>query len=228
MAIDEGVGRLMKTLRETGQLENTLVVYTADQGFSLGQHGLNQKVAPYDAAIASPLILYHTGKLVAGKFCKHPVNAPDLVRYFCTVAGVNVPWKMHGRDIRPLLANPETEDWHQPMIMTHTGRTYGDDTSAIPVDESMYVVGGVPWYVLLRDGRYKYIRYLLEGETEELYDLDADPEELKNLAKLPEQKQRLVKLRALAIAELKNTGAKFADHLPETAAMKDAAPNASK
>lgn len=219
MAIDEGVGRLIAALRETGQLENTLIVYTADQGFALGEHGMNQKVAPYDAAIASPLILYHAGKLPAGKFCRHPINAPDLVQYFCSVADVDVPWKMHGRDIRPLLANPETDDWRQPMLMTHTGRRYGNDTSPIPTGEPMYVVGGVPWYVLLRDGRYKYIRYLLDGETEELYDLAADPEELDNLAMHPDQQQRLVALRERAIAELKRTGAEFADELPPTAAM---------
>ena len=46
MAIDEGVGRLIETLRQTGQLENTLIVYAADQGFALGQHGMNNKVAP--------------------------------------------------------------------------------------------------------------------------------------------------------------------------------------
>ena len=84
-------------------------MYTADQGFGLGEHGFNQKVAPYDSTVASPLIIRHAGKLPEGKVCRHPVNGPDLVQLFCDTAGVTVPWKMHGRDIRPLLQNPESD-----------------------------------------------------------------------------------------------------------------------
>ena len=61
LAIDENVGRLMKSLRETGQLENTLVVFTSDQGFAWGQHGMKSKVAPHDAAVAAPLIIRPVG-----------------------------------------------------------------------------------------------------------------------------------------------------------------------
>ncbi len=217
LAIDEGVGQLVGTLKETGQLENTIVIYTADQGFALGQHGFNQKVAPYDANLASALIVQHEGHIPAGKVCRHPINAPDLVRYFCQSAGVNVPWKMHGRDIRPLLKNPETTDWRSPTLMTHTGRMYGDDTFPIPTDERLTVTGnGIPWYALLRDGKYKYIRNLQEGEMEEVYDLHSDPEELVNLALLPENQSLLAELRAKTITELKATDAKFADSMPPT------------
>ncbi len=219
MAIDEGVGRLVTALEETGQLENTLIVYTADQGFGLGEHGFNTKVAPYDATVASPLILRHVGKLPEGKVCKHPVNAPDLVKYFCDTAEVNVPWKMHGRDIRPLLKNPETADWNSPLIFTHTGRNYGSDTDTIPTDGALYDTADVPWYALLRDGKYKYIRTFVEGEIEEVYDLERDPEELDNLAVKEENRKLLARFRKEAIQELKRTDAKFVGVLPKTAAM---------
>ncbi len=221
MAIDEGVGQLVQALRASGQLENTIIVYTADQGYSLGQHGMNQKVAPYDAAVASPLILWRPGMIPQGKTCRHPVNAPDMVEYFAHLTGVRIPWKTHGRDIRPLIENPETTEWDAPMIMTHTGRCYGEYTTPLPgpQDDAMNVVGGIPWYVLLRDGPYKYIRYMIPGETEELYDLAADPEELQNLAVDPQHQQRLQRLRTLAIAELKKTDAEFADALPPTRQM---------
>jgi arylsulfatase A-like enzyme len=62
-AIDEGVGQLIAALRETGQLENTLIVFTADQGYAMGEHGLNRKLAPYDASFASPLIVCQPGKV---------------------------------------------------------------------------------------------------------------------------------------------------------------------
>ena len=220
LAIDEGVGRIMDTLRETGQLENTLIVYAADQGFALGEHGMNQKVAPYDAAMASPMIMSYSGKIPQGKTCRHPVNAPDVVRFFCETAKIELPWRTDGRDIQPLIADPENVTWTSPMLMTHTGRRYGSDTDQMPDRTALYQVGGVPWYVLLRDGKYKYVRYLVDGEVEEIYDLDADPEELVNLSIHPQHQQLLEELRQKAIVELKRTHAGFVEHMPPTAAMK--------
>ncbi len=219
LAIDEGVGQLIRALRETGQLDNTIVVYTADQGFSLGQHGLNQKVAAYDAAIASPLIISQPSRIPMGKICQHPINAPDLVRWLCESASVELPWQTHGRDITPLIEDAARSDWNEPMIMTHTGRVYGDDTSPLPTDGPLYIVGDIPWYVLLRQGKYKYIRHFVEGEIEEIYDLQSDPEELVNLAVADDYQLLLETLRDQAIAELRRTDAAFADELPPTQAM---------
>lgn len=215
MAIDEGVGRLVQSLKDTGQLDNTLIVYAADQGYGLGEHGFNQKVAPYDATLASPFIVSHANKIPTDRVCKHPVNSADIVELMCNWAQVDIPWKMHGRDIRPLIENPGSTDWTRPMLITHTARSYGSDTDVIPTDERLTIVGNVPWYAMLRDGKYKYIRTLLEGETEELYDLEQDPEELTNLAHQSEHRDRMEVLRAKTIAELKATDAKFADNLPK-------------
>lgn len=214
MAVDEGVGQLMDALRETGQLDNTLVIYAADQGYGLGEHGFNQKVAPYDATVASPLIISQPNRLPSGKLCMHAVNAPDLVDFICRWAGVEIPWKMDGRDIRPLVLNPENARWDEPMLMTHTARSYGEDTREIPTDDRLTIVGKVPWYALLRSGKYKYIRNLVAGEMEELYDLQSDPEELHNLALEPQYRSLLVKLRSQAISELRRTDAGFVDKLP--------------
>lgn len=219
LAIDEGVGKVMAALKESGQLENTLVVYTADQGYALGEHGFSQKQAPYDATLASPLIISRPGTLPEGKVCRHPVNSPDLVATFCKVAQVEVPWKLHGRDLTPLLRDPQTTAWNSSMLMTHTGRHYGDDTRVIPTGKELTDPGGVPWWVLLRDGRFKYVRTLVAGEIEELYDLDSDPEELRNLASRAEHGVLLKTLRDKAIAELRRADAPFVDALPATKAM---------
>lgn len=219
MAVDEGVGRLMKALEASGQLENTLVVYTADQGYGLGEHGFNQKVAPYDATVASPLIICPpasspSSASAAGGVCAHAVNAPDLVDYMCRTAGVTIPWKLHGRDIRSLMEDPTGQGWKQPMLMTHTGRNYGSDTDVIPTDDVLTNTSDVPWYALLRDGKYKYIRTFVEGEMEELYDLEQDPEELVNLALHADHADRLASLRRKAMDELRRTDAGFTDALP--------------
>src|SRR5947199_6997451 len=87
-SLDEGVGALVAALKETGQLENTLVVYTADQGFAMGEHGMRMKIAPYDANYRSPLIVSRPGTVPAGGTCKQVANAPDLIATFFTTAGV--------------------------------------------------------------------------------------------------------------------------------------------
>jgi arylsulfatase A-like enzyme len=218
MAVDEGVGKVIAALEASGQLENTLIVYSADQGFGLGEHGFNQKVAPYDATVSSPMIVRWAKHIPEGKVCKHPINAPDLMDLFCRTAGVTIPWKTHGRDIRPLLENPARTDWNKPLLMTHTSRNYGEETRVIPTDESLISSSGVPWYALLRHGKYKYVRNLVPGETEELYDLDEDPDELINLANRPDQSARLTELRQKTIEELRRTDAPFVDSMPKTKA----------
>jgi arylsulfatase A-like enzyme len=214
MAIDEGVGRLLSTLEETGQLADTLVVFSSDQGFALGEHGLSAKLAPYDAAIASPLIMSRPGTLPTGVVRSRPVNSADLAATLCRQAGVEIPWEMHGRDFSPLLADGAQEPPAPPMLLTNTGREYGSDTATVPVGEAMFEQAGVPWWALLRVGPHKYVRTLVPGEVEEVYDLTADPEELANLALDPTHRPLLERLRQTALAELRRTGAAFVDTLP--------------
>jgi arylsulfatase A-like enzyme len=217
-AIDEGVGRVIDALRESGQLEKTLVVYTADQGYAMmGEHGLNSKLAPYDASYASPLIVSRPGTIPQGKVCARPVNSADLVATFFSTAGLPRPWTMHGHDLTPLLLDPANGAWDHPTLMTHTGRHYGSDTNDL--SRAANEDQGVPWWAMLRDGRYKYVRYLIPGEVEELYDLQADPEELKNLAPDPAHAERLERLRVRTVDELRRTEAGFAGALPPASTM---------
>ena len=217
LSLDEGVGELMKALKETGQLENTLVVFTADQGFSMGQHGFRTKLAPYDANYASPLIISQPGTIPEGKHCPQCVNAPDLVATFHARAGIEQPWKMHGRDISPLLSDPDTL-WPHPCIYEHTGHHYGSDVTQVLKDGGKDSVhNNVPWYAAIRTDHYKYIRYLQPGHTEELYDLQADPEELTNLVGRDDQTKIVANLRSKLDTELRRTGADFVDLLPEPA-----------
>ncbi len=212
-AIDEGVGQLLAALKETGQLDNTLVVYTSDQGFAWGQHGFAWKYAPYEANLRCPLLVRLPGRVAEGRVCRHPVGGVDLVPTLLAMAGVEPPWEMHGHDFSSLLANPEA-DWPHPVLIEQTGRRYGADTRTIPSGE-MSRHGGVPWYAFLRDGRYKYIRTFESDEIEELYDLQSDAEELENLAYDEAHRARLKEFRTRLVAELNRTGAPFVGHLPE-------------
>ncbi len=221
LAIDEGVGRLMETLIETGQDENTLVVFTSDQGFAWGQHGFKSKVAPYHSTVAAPLIIRPAGEHpVAGKVVDEPVSGVDIAPTFFAQAGLPLPWEMHGYDLSPLLTSREAT-WQHPAMLVHTAKKYGSATDVIPGkdDPSLYHGPGVPWYVMLAEGKFKYIRTLIEGEIEELYDLQKDPQELNNLASSPEHTSVLERLRRETVKELRRTEAGFVDALPPTAAI---------
>ncbi len=211
LALDEGISRVLKALDDTGQRESTLVIWTSDQGFAWGQHGFRHKVAPYDATIRSPLVISMPGRIPAGGVSPRPVAGVDLVPTIFSFAGIDLPWAMHGEDLTPLLMDPGRE-WPHPALLTATGRIYGSDTDEIPEGEGV-LHNGVPWYVMLVEGRYKYIRPMIT-DLEELYDLRADPEELDNLAVKPAFRDTLLRLRALALAELREDGAGFVDNLP--------------
>src|SRR5699024_9402811 len=121
---------LIAALKASGQLDNTLVVYTADQGFAMGEHGLRMKIAPYDASYRSPLIVSMPGRVATGKSCRYTPNAPDLISTVFAVAGVTPPADLHGRDLTPLLKDPSAK-WDHPVLYEHTGHDYGDDVAKV-------------------------------------------------------------------------------------------------
>jgi arylsulfatase A-like enzyme len=206
-AVDEGVGELMAALKETGQLSNTLVIYTADQGYAMGEHGLRMKIAPYDASYRSPLIVSMPGAVAAGGTCPQSPNAPDLVATIFKLAGVELPEGLHGRDLTPLFKEPAA-NWLYPCLYEHTGHDFGDDVARILRDDPQAATyQKVPWYTAVVERGLKYIRYLQPGVPEELYDLDSDPGELNNLFGDERHAQQLDRLREALAAELKRTNA---------------------
>ncbi len=211
LAIDEGVGRLLAVLKETGQLDNTLIVYTSDQGFAWGQHGFAWKVAPYDANLRAPFIVRFPKRFARGKVCRHPVGALDLIPTFFALAETPLPWKMHGRDLSPILKNPEAP-WPHPVMLEHFGWAFGEETDGGVTTKKAF--SAVPWWLSVRDERYKYIRTLVPNEVEELYNLESDPEELHNLALDPRHRELLVEYRRRLRDELKRTDAELVKNLP--------------
>ena len=215
-ALDEGVGKVIEALKKTGQLDNTLIVFTSDQGFAWGQHGFKWKYAPYDANLRAPLIVRLPGKVAENKVCTHAVGGHDLIPTFFSMSGMALPWEMHGHDITPILKEPEAE-WDHPVLMENTKYYYGKDTEK----ENRPGWNGVPCWVFLRKGKYKYIRTLVENEIEELYDLDTDPEELVNLALDPEHKKTLLSYRQQLLDELKRTKAGMVKNLPAVKSLSE-------
>jgi arylsulfatase A-like enzyme len=209
-AVDEGVGKMLAALEATGQLANTLVIYASDQGFANGEHGLLQKVAPYDDAYASPLIVSQPGTIPAGEVCHHSVNAPDLVVTCFAQAGIPLPWKMHGRDFSCLLDDPGNAAWNHPVLFEHTGQHYGAAV-ADALRAGTGIHQNVPYYAAVCQNQLKYIRYVGADLPEELYDLEADPRELRNIINDSRYADHLRELRAAWVAEVRATDAPFLD-----------------
>ena len=208
-ALDEGVGKVMAALKESGQLENTLVIYTADQGFSMGEHGFRTKLAPYDANYRSPLIVSMPGTIAQGKVIPHCVTSPDLVATFHAFAGITPAWAMHGRDLTSVMKDP-SQRWPHPAFYEFTGSVYGREVAKVVNGSPENAVHhNVPWYVVVREDRWKLIHYLEKGVAAELYDLAADPEELRNVVGAPENQAEIGRLRKQLNAELQRTGAGF-------------------
>lgn len=211
-AIDEGVRRILDTLDKTGQRRNTLIIFTSDQGLAFGQHGFfGTKIAAYDANIRSPLLISMPGKVAQGAVVDAPVAGVDLVPTIFAFAGLEHPWEFQGRDLTPLLKDPQAP-WPYPAMLAATGQKFGSDTNVIPAGKDVFHAE-IPWYVMIRERRYKYVRPLIT-DLEELYDMQADPEELDNLAVKAEHQETLKRLRNVAVAELRRNKAGFVDRMP--------------
>jgi arylsulfatase A-like enzyme len=224
VSIDDAVGRIVQKLEDTGQLDNTIIVFTADQGYVWGQHGLKGKIDPYETAIRSPFIVSNPARFPTNKVCKAPINGPDMIRTFHSWADATPAQFMPGRDITPLLENPESEtvldDWSEKAtLMTYVRNRYepkemetrlrNEDWGACMYDTD------TPWYFMIVVKNHKYTRYANPDRIEELYDLENDPEELDNLAIKPQFKSKVLEMRAACIQSIiDNGGSVFADHLP--------------
>jgi hypothetical protein len=113
-----------------------------------------------------------------------------------------------------LLADPEKQ-LDNPLLFTHTARLYGDKFLNAIKDGAFVGQKPKPAYLMMREGRYKYIRHMQEYTIEELYDLEKDARELNNLAVNPAYTPMLIKLRKKAVFEIRKKDGEFIDHLPE-------------
>ncbi|MFN7139379.1 MAG: sulfatase-like hydrolase/transferase [Limisphaerales bacterium] len=225
-AIDEGVGRIMAALEETGQLKDTVVVFTSDQGFAWGHQGLRDKIAPYDASLLAPLLVSFPEKFAKGAVCSVPVNGADIVATFHSLTGLKPAQRLDGRDFSPLLTNPHRSDWtKEPMLQTYTGNLYGNEAISSALQQAKktgnweklvaYPQTGIKAWLMLREGKYKYVRYMYPDYVEELYDLEKDPDELVNLAVRKEHHSLLAELRDKAARGFAAKGGTFVGLLPE-------------
>jgi len=189
--VDENVGRVLDYLEEAGLDENTIVMYSSDQGFYMGEHGWFDKRFMYEESFRTPLLVRWPGVVRPGSVNKDLVQNIDFAETFLDIAGAPIPGDMQGRSIVPLLKGERPADWR---------------------DSLYYHYYEYPaWHMVRRhEGvakqRYKLIRFYGKdvpgGEEWELYDLEKDPQELNNVYGNPEYgkiedrlKKELLRLR---------------------------------
>ena len=202
-AVDENVGKLLSALDELKLAENTVVVFTSDNGFYLGEHTLGDKRSAYDESLRIPLLVRcpMLGPTAQGKIIDQMALNIDLAPTFLDLAGVKVPAEMQGASWRPLLEGKPTP-WRQSFFYEY----FYERPFAIPT------------LLAVRTAGAKLIKYPGHDDWTELFDLKADPYETKNLAGDPAAKELLARMQAELDAQSHAAGyfvPKFADQPPE-------------
>ena len=203
-AVDDSVGTLLDYLDEHDLAENTLVVYTSDQGMFLGDHGWHDKRFMYEESLRMPFIARLPGKIEAGSVGSDMLLNVDFAPTFMDYAGVEVPEEVQGSSGRKMLEGAAPDDWQDSLYYRYWMHTIGHKV--------------IPNYGV-RNERYKLIFYYgvtledthnpeinIEAEWE-LYDLEVDPREMNNVYGRPE----FAEIQAVMLTELNRLQVKTGD-----------------
>ncbi|RIW17209.1 DUF4976 domain-containing protein [Algoriphagus lacus] len=165
-SVDENVGRLLDYLEANGLMENTIIVYTSDQGFYLGEHGWFDKRFIYNESFKTPLLVSWPGKVQPGSRSDELVQNLDFAQTFLEAAGVPAPSDMQGESLLPILTG-ETEKWTRDAVYYH----YYEYPAVHMVKRHYAIV----------TKEYKLVHYYFDVDEWELIDRVKDPQEMKNV-----------------------------------------------
>ncbi|MDB6121627.1 MAG: sulfatase [Pedosphaera sp.] len=190
MAIEEGVGQLLKALEESKQLDNTMVIFTSDNGYFWGEHHLGDKRWAYEESIRDPLFIRYPKLIKPGTMREQMVLNIDIAPTLLELAHAPVSKAIQGRSLVPLLKDAKAE-WRKSALMEYFLEQYYTRT---------------PTWQAVRTDQWKYIHYTELDGMDELYNLKADPYEMKNLIKEESSKATLGDMKAELAKLLKQTG----------------------
>ncbi|MFV0591560.1 MAG: sulfatase [Draconibacterium sp.] len=188
-SLDDNIGRLLDYLKEKGLDKNTLIVYTSDQGFYMGEHGWFDKRFMYEQSLRTPLLMHLPEGYTRRGEVSEMVQNIDYAPTFLDMAGVEIPKEIQGESLKPLMQNEKPEKWRDAIYYHYY---------EFP-NEHM-----VKRHYGIRTDRYKLIHFYNNIDEWEFYDLKTDPEEMHNLidseeyaGKIEEVKEKLVGLQEL-------------------------------
>lgn len=193
--IDNAIGRFMKVLEDAGLADNTIVVYTADNGYHMGNRGLAGKWSHYDESIRVPLIIAdpRVPKQSFGQVTEAAALNVDLPATFLNWAGVEIPSRYEGRSLKRIVEGTQALDWRTETFHEHFA-----------------VRNRIPAFEGIRTDRFKYVRYFDHSNYEFLHDLETDPDELVNLAFVPKYEGLLQEMRERTTARVNEMGGPLA------------------
>ncbi len=182
-ALDDSVGRVLEFLEESGLDGNTIVIYSSDQGFFLGEHGWYDKRWMYEPSLATPLIVRWPGVTEAGSTCDAMVQNIDMAPTFVDLASAESLPGAHGASLVPLLEGRPPEDWRTAVYYHYLQRDSGRTSHTV-----------APHYGI-RTERHK-LMYVYDLGFWELYDLIEDPDEMHNLIADPQRAELIEELKS--------------------------------
>ncbi|WKN44669.1 sulfatase family protein [Tunicatimonas pelagia] len=169
-SVDDGVGEVLDYLDENGLADNTIVVYTSDQGFYLGEHGWFDKRFMYEQSFRTPLLVRYPKEIEAGMESDALVQNLDIAPTFLDYAGIDIPEPMQGESFRKLVGG-ETDEWRDAVYYTYY------EYPSVHMVKRHYGVA---------TDRYKLMHFYYDIDEWEMYDLEKDPNEMQNVYDDPE------------------------------------------
>ncbi|WP_430443688.1 sulfatase family protein [Sphingorhabdus contaminans] len=188
-AVDDSLGRLFAYLRQHRLDKDTLVVFTSDNGYQIGEHGLIDKRTAYEPSVRVPLLVWEPGSVPAGVTNRGIVRNLDFAPTFLDMAGVSRPQQFEGQSAWPLWSGATSADDWKPQDFVY--EYYWE-----------YNFPMTPGTFAIRRGNLKYIQYYGVYDTDELYDLAKDPDEMNNLINDPAYLKDKIALRTALYQQL--------------------------
>jgi len=171
LSVDEGLGQILTDLEESGELDNTVIMFTSDNGFFFGEHGLSiERRLPYEETVRAPLLVRYPPTVASATTIDALVSSVDIAPTVLQFASAKVSDHVQGKSFLPLLTREQARATRRPSVLIEL---FGDDRP-------------MPWvldadYKAIRTDRHKLIHWIQHPEFDELYDLKADPREERNV-----------------------------------------------
>lgn len=166
-AVDESLGQVLKTLEEMGELDNTVIIYSSDNGYFMGEHGYWDKRIAYESSMKIPMLIRYPDKIKPGTVINNNALNIDLAPTILEIAGVEKPTYMQGESMVKLMNTNKDTNWRDSFMFEY----YVDDA---------YPYAG-PNMLAIKTDKFKLVDAFLENDIDELYDLENDPGEMNNL-----------------------------------------------
>ncbi|MFN6934193.1 MAG: sulfatase [Tsuneonella sp.] len=210
-AVDESVGRVLDWLEASGEMDNTIVVYTSDQGFYLGEHGWFDKRFMYEESLRTPFLMQYPGHIAPGTRVKAPIQNIDYAATFLDYAGLPPRAEVQGRSIRAVADGAPPADWRDAVYYHYYEYVRGPGNHAVSAHYG------------IKSDRYKLIRFYGHVNAWEFYDLASDPNEMRNRIEDPAMQDKIAgmkrRLAALRLQYRDDGGPAVAEALASPAAI---------